>query len=158
MEKSKKKIWEVVIALSAYTIAMALVESAVVIYLRELYYPSGFFIQSAEDLAVIPYRILRIELWREMATIIMLIAISYLTFQKVKEKILAFVFAFSIWDIFYYLFLYIFLSWPPSLTTLDIYFLIPWLWIGPVWVPLILFSVLAIISLRLLVKRQHEAV
>lgn len=152
MEKNKKE--KIIMALFVYAIAMALVESAVVIYLRELYYPSGFFVQSAEDLAVIPYRILRVELWREAVTIIMLAGIGYLAFQKVKEKFLAFVFTFSVWDIFYYLFLYIFLGWPSSFATLDVYFLIPWPWIGPVWLPLIIFSILTTVSLRLLVKKS----
>lgn len=155
MEKNRKEIRKIIVALSAYAIAMALVESAVVIYLRELYYPLGFFIQSAEDLSIIPYKILRVELWREAATIIMLAAVGYLAFKKTKEKFLAFVFTFSIWDIFYYLFLYIFLGWPPSLTTLDIYFLIPWPRVGPVWLPLILFGILTVVSLRLLTKENN---
>lgn len=156
MEKNRKEIWKIITALSAYAIAMALLESAVIVYLRELYYPSGFFIRSAEDLAIIPYKVLRIELLREAATIIMLAAVGYLAFQRVKERFLAFIFAFSIWDIFYYLFLYIFLAWPPSFAALDIYFLIPWPWIGPVWFPLIIFSILAIISLYLLLKNNTK--
>src|SRR3989344_2393883 len=54
MDKSIK----IIFALLAYAIAMAAVEAAVVAYLRELYYPSGFFIQSAKDLVVMPARIL----------------------------------------------------------------------------------------------------
>ena len=132
---------------------MAMLEAAVIVYLRELYYPSGFFIQSAKDLAVMHPPILRVELWREAATIIMLAAVGFLSFNKIKEKFLAFIFIFSLWDLFYYFFLYLILRWPPSLATLDLYFLIPWPWVGPVWFPLILFSAGAIASLWLMFKK-----
>ncbi len=143
-------------ALSIYAVAMALVEAAVVVYLRELYYPSGFFIKSAADLAVMPSRILNVELWREAATIFMLTAVGYLAFSAAKYRLLAFIFAFSLWDLAYYLFLYIFLRWPPALGTTDVYFLIPWPWLGPVWFPLILFSFSAITSLWLILKIKDE--
>lgn len=149
MNKSIK----IISALSAYAVAMAMLEAAVVVYLRELYYPSGFFIQSAEDLAILPAHILSVELWREAATIIMLAAISFLSFNKIKERFLAFIFTFSIWDLFYYFFLYLILRWPPALATLDVYFLIPWPWVGPVWVPLILFGTGTIVSLWLMFKK-----
>ena len=150
-----KKI-KAISALAAYAIAMALVESAVVVYLRELYYPGGFFIQSAADLAVMPPRILNVELWREAATILMLAAVGYLAFNNFRKRAAAFFLAFSIWDLAYYLFLYIFLAWPPSLATPDVYFLIPRPWIGPVWFPLMFFSVIAIISIWFIFKK-HES-
>ena len=142
-------------ALAIYAIAMALVEAAVVVYLRELYYPLGFFIQSAADLEVIPLHILKVELWREAATIFMLAAVGYLAFSAAKYRLLAFIFAFSLWDLVYYLFLYLFLKWPPTLGTMDVYFLIPWPWLGPVWLPLILFSLAAIASLWLMLKTKE---
>ncbi len=138
-----------------YAVAMALVESAVVVYLRGLYYPTGFLIKSATDLAVIPSNILKLELWREAATIIMLVAVGFLAFPRVKEKFWGFVLAFSIWDIFYYFFLYVFIKWPSSLFTLDVYFLIPFPWVGPVWFPLMLFSALTIISLWIIIKSKE---
>ena len=135
-----------IITLAVYALAMALVEAAVVVYLRELYYPKGFFIQTAADLQIIPWKILRVEMWREAATIVMLAAVSFLAFDRLKEKLWVFIFAFSLWDIGYYLFLYTFLRWPPSLAALDVYFLIPSAWIGPVWFPLLIFSLLGVIS------------
>src|SRR3989344_4002889 len=143
---------EKITALAAYALAMALVEAAVVVYLRELYYPKGFFIQTAADLQVIQWKIMRVEIWREIATIIMLAAVSFLAFERLKEKLWAFIFAFSLWDIGYYLFLYVFLRWPPSLGATDVYFLIPQPWIGPVWFPILLFSTLGIISFWQLLK------
>jgi len=144
--------FKIAVFLSAYAVAMAMVEAAAVVYLRELYYPSGFSVASAADLAVVPAHILRVEFWREAATIVMLAAVALLAFSSRKARFLAFLWAFSVWDLGYYLFLYLFLGWPPSLDTLDAYFLIPWPWIGPVWFPLALFSVLGGASLYYLLK------
>lgn len=141
-----------VLALTVYAIAMGLIEAVVVVYLRELYYPSGFLIQSATDLQAIPLSILRIEMWREAATIVMLVAVGYLAYVTTKKRIAAFLFAFAIWDLAYYFFLYFFLGWPSSFTVLDVYFLIPFAWIGPVWIPLILFGLIAATSSWSLLK------
>ncbi len=141
-------------ALAVYAIAMAMVEAAVVIYLRALYYPSGFFIKSAADLAVMPPDILKVELWREAATIVMLLSVGFLSFSTWRHRVLAFLFTFSIWDLFYYLFLFIFLGWPPSFSTLDMYFLIPWPWVGPVWFPVALFIAVGTFSLCQLTKER----
>ncbi|OGY62503.1 MAG: hypothetical protein A2745_01295 [Candidatus Harrisonbacteria bacterium RIFCSPHIGHO2_01_FULL_44_13] len=151
MNKSIK----IIFALSVFAVAMAMVEAAAVVYLRELYYPSGFFIQSAKDLVVMPARILRVELWREAATIIMLAIVGFLAFSDWRKKFWAFVLAFSVWDLAYYLFLYVFIRWPSSLATPDVYFLIPWPWIGPVWIPLAIFILLMLVSLRLLLKDKN---
>ena len=44
---------------------------------------------------------------------------------------------FGVWDIFYYLFLKLFLDWPASFATWDILFLLPYPWVGPVWPPVV---------------------
>lgn len=155
MEKNKEKTGKIIIALSVYAVAMALVEAAVVVYLRQLYYPAGFFIRSVSDLIVMPNWISRVELGREAATIVMLASISFLAFARTRKRFWAFVWTFSIWDLAYYLFLYLFLAWPPSLSAIDVYFLIPLPWIGPVWIPLLLFSALAAISLRFIIKSNN---
>ncbi len=146
--ENKSGAIKILIALSVYAAAMALVEAAVVVYLRELYYSGGFIVRTAADLAVMPSGILNVELWREAATIVMLAAVGYLSSRKPRGRLAAFLFAFSVWDLAYYLFLYLFLRWPPSLATLDVYFLIPRAWIGPVWFPLVLFTILGIAAAR----------
>ena len=146
-----------IITLAVYAVAMALVEAAVVIYLRELYYPTGFLIRTTADVAVIPSGILNVELWREAATIIMLAAVAHLAFGDLQRKVAAFFWTFSIWDLTYYLSLFVFLSWPASLFTLDIYFLIPWPWIGPVLFPVALFSIIAVVSLWFIIKFKSES-
>ena len=104
-----------------YAIAMALLETAVVVYLRELYYKDGF----AFPLRNLPATIAITELLREAATVVMLVAIGFLCGKNKLQRFAYFCLAFAVWDIFYYVFLYVLLSWPQSLFTWDILFLIP---------------------------------
>jgi hypothetical protein len=124
----KKIFW-----LTLFSIAMGFMEAAIVIYLRKIYYPSGF----AFPLVPIDLPIAKVELFREFSTIIMLLAIGILSGNNAAEKFAGFIFSFGIWDIFYYVFLKIFLDWPESFFTADILFLIPFPWIGPVIAPCI---------------------
>jgi len=152
MKREKQKI----LAVAIYAVAMALVEAIAVLYFRELVYPKGFFTEIATDSQILPWNILRLEMWREAATIVMLAVVGFLAFERWKEKLWAFILAFSIWDLAYYLFLYIFSRWPPSLGAIDVYFLIPQPWIGPVWIPILLFSFLGIFSVWKLFKLQSK--
>jgi len=152
MKKNNRKV--IIFILALFAIAMAFVEASVVIYLRELYYPSGFLINSVNDLVALPSQILNVEILREASTIVMIAAVAYLAFPKTKEKLLSFLWIFALWDLFYYFFLYVFLGWPPSLATLDVYFLIPWPWVGPVWFPIALFSIVAVFSFWFLVREK----
>jgi len=53
-------------------------------------------------------------------------------------------------DIFYYVFLKIFINWPESLMTMDILFLLPVPWVGPVIAPLILSFLMILLALLIL--------
>ncbi|MEK6780624.1 MAG: hypothetical protein AABY93_02905 [Bacteroidota bacterium] len=122
-----------IIWLIAFSIAMGFLETAVVVYLRALYYPNGF----AFPLTVMDQQIGSIELLREAATVVMLAGVGILTGRSVNQRFAFFLGAFAIWDIFYYVFLKILLGWPESFYTWDILFLIPVPWIGPVLAPII---------------------
>jgi hypothetical protein len=61
--------------------------------------------------------------------------------------------AFGVWDIFYYLWLFVVLGWPASLFDWDILFLLPLPWIGPVIAP-VLISLLMIIAGVIIVRRS----
>ena len=60
-------MWLGVLNATAYAVAMAYVESAIVVYLRRLYYPKGFDF----PLVIIDVPTLLIEVGRETATIVM---------------------------------------------------------------------------------------
>jgi hypothetical protein len=137
----KKIIW-----VSIFSVAMAYLESAVVVYLREIYYPEGF----SFPLKYIPTNILIVEISREVATIIMLVSIGILSGKNFWEKFSYFMFSFGVWDIFYYIWLKIALNWPSSIFEWDVLFLIPIVWIGPVIAPVIISLSLIISALIIL--------
>ncbi|MCX7954357.1 MAG: hypothetical protein N3A01_04100 [Bacteroidales bacterium] len=130
-----------VITITIFSIAMAFLEGAVVVYLRELYYPHGFKFPLNTQ---IPINILVTEWIRELSTIIMLMSVGFIAGKNFNSKFAYFLISFGIWDIFYYVALKIFLNWPESLLTWDLLFLIPVAWVGPVLAP-ILCSLLMII-------------
>src|SRR3989344_2316171 len=130
----KKETQKTLLIVTIYAIAMGFLEAAVVIYLRKLYYPNGLDFPLK---GFIEPSILSIEWVREFFTIVMLITIGLLAGKKFYSKLSYFVYSFAIWDIFYYLFLKLYLNWPSSLMTWDLLFLIPWPWIGPVIAPLL---------------------
>ncbi len=125
---TRKALW-----LSLFAVTMAYLESAVVVYLRALYYPDGFEF----PLVVIVDRMAAIEIGREAATILMLLTVAALSGATAWERFALFCFTFGVWDICYYVWLSVFLGWPPSLLTTDVLFLIPAPWIGPVLAPLL---------------------
>jgi len=118
---------------SFFAVWMAYLESAVVVYLREIYYPEGFLF----PIKLIPTPMALIELGREAATIFMMLAIAFIVAKKAWTRMAYFMFCFGVWDIWYYVWLKIFLNWPESLLTWDLLFLIPAPWAGPVLAPVI---------------------
>lgn len=129
-----KPIIKTMIWLTIFSIAMGFLETSVVVYLRELYYPEGFkfpLVPVTRDIATT-------EFFRELATIIMLIGIGVMVGKNAIQRFVFFLYSFAIWDIFYYVFLKILLNWPESLFTWDILFLIPVPWVGPVIAPCII--------------------
>ena len=76
-----------------------------------------------------------VEIAREAATLILMGAAAWLADRRGWVRFAFYMVIFGVWDIFYYVGLYVVLGWPPSLFTLDVLFLIPILWVGPVWAP-----------------------
>lgn len=125
--------------LAAYAMAMALVEAAIVVHLRHLYYPENpralfpLILLNADDLAR--------ELARESATVVMILAVAMLAARDGVRRFAAFVFVFGLWDLFYYFWLKVYLDWPAQWLEWDILFLIPWPWLGP-WLAPVLIALL----------------
>ena len=133
--------------LTLFSIAMAFLESAVVVYLRIIYYPEGFDF----PLAPIDASVAVTEILRELATMIMLLTVSIIAGKNFRQRFAYFIFCFGVWDIFYYVFLYLLLGWPESLLTWDILFLIPVTWTGPVIVPVIVSLTMSGMALTILI-------
>jgi hypothetical protein len=128
MKPINKTIWIILFAVS-----MGYLESAVVIYIRAVYYPEGFEFPLKE---MAPY-LATTELIREVATLIMILAVGVLVAKERLHRFAWFLIVFGIWDIAYYVFLKLLIGWPESLLTTDILFLLPSLWTGPVIAPII---------------------
>ena len=118
-------------ALLLYAVAMGYLEAAVVVYLRAIYYPDGF----SFPLKPMDPGILRMEIGREAATVVMIFAIAWAAARSRWQTLIGFALVFGVWDIAYYVGLKILLGWPPSLFEPDVLFLIPIVWVGPVWAP-----------------------
>lgn len=145
-----KNLTHKLIIISLFAITMALLESAVVIYLREIMYPDGFRF----PLAPIHPHLALTEILREAATLVMLICIGLLAAKSFSRRFAWFVYSFAIWDIFYYVFLWLLLGWPESLMTWDVLFLIPATWTGPVITPLLITLLMILLAVTILVNAE----
>jgi len=134
-----------VACLAAFAVAMAFVEAAVVVYLREIIGAGPVF-----PMKEIPALLLVVEVGRETATIVMLVSVAVLSVRGGLRRMGAFLLAFAIWDIFYYVWLYATIGWPAVLADWDVLFLIPVPWVGPVWSVLLLSAGMIAFSVRFL--------
>ena len=140
-----------IFALFLFGITFGYVEASVVVYLRTIYEPLRQRISPRPPDELFPLittnqlreagpentRRLLTELGREAATLLMLAAIGLAVADTFQHWAAAFLIAFGVWDIFFYLFLKLLIDWPRSLLTWDLLFLIPVPWVGPVAAPVI---------------------
>ena len=144
MQLQAKKLWWVAL----FAIAMAYVESTVVVYIRKIYGISDLLL----DIPPFDPVIASIEVGRELATLVMLMAMGWAVGKSLQTRLSYTFFIFGVWDIFYYFWLRILFGWPNSLIETDLLFLIPLPWWGPVIAPvliaclMIIGGVLAVIS------------
>ncbi len=132
----RRWIWVVVFA-----IAFAYVESAVVVYLRKIYFDGSFDFPIAtlwKDGRRVLDPLIPVEMGREAATLVMLAAAGILAGRSGLQRFCFFMIAFGVWDLFYYLWLNVILGWPQSLMTWDLLFYIPLPWVGPVIAPVLI--------------------
>jgi hypothetical protein len=151
--------WRQLTASATFAAAFGFVEAAVVVYLRaalgmlpgyrgtlsELQHSSQSYEQAA-SLSQFPQSLLTIEMYREAATLVMLVSVALLAASKTSSRWAAFLWVFAVWDIAYYASLWATVRWPASLTDLDVLFLIPVPWIAQIWFPL-LVSALTIFAI-----------
>lgn len=147
------------LAVLVFGVAFGYVEAAVVFYLRRLldyhadysvvgkhvYLDLGFIAFLTPDRPVLGTDVVtQAEIAREAATIVMLAAVAYLAARGFWRRVAAFLVAFAAWDITYYVWLHVLTGWPARLTDLDVYFLIPVTWVGPVATPLVICTLMLV--------------
>jgi hypothetical protein len=145
-ENALRLLW-----LSAYALAMAYVEAAVVAYLRLLAPGQAFDAPQAAVADALPLHVVRIEIGREAATLVMLAAVACLAARKGWWQRLGYLlWVFAVWDVLYYAWLRVLIAWPPSFMTMDVLFLIPFVWAAPVVFPLAVSGVMVVLALVIL--------
>jgi len=167
-------IWTRLAVVVVFAVAMAFMEAAVVVYLRDLFHITGELVRSAPGtkdiwfslpfftllkpgalVSVLPQtRIAYIEVAREAATIAMLVCVGWLAGRTLRSRVAFFLCAFGAWDIGYYAFLRVLIGWPGSLRTPDVLFLIPGPWVAPVFLPMAV-SVAMILGAALLLRGER---
>ena len=143
----QKLLW-----LTLFGVGFAMVEAAVVIYLRQLLHVEG----SNITLSGIPRGIFTVEIVREFTTLVMLISVGVLAGSRPMGRFGSFIIAFGVWDIFYYVFLSMFHGWPRSFLDWDLLFLIPVPWMAPVLAPVLVSCGLIFSGYWLLIREQQK--
>ena len=142
--------WRRVGAVAVYAAAMGYFEAAAIIYLRVLH---GGVDPVTRVPTQPPISLVTAEVGREAATMVMLAAVGLLAGRGWAGRWGAFLLAFGLWDLTYYLFLAALAGWPASPLDWDVLFLIPLPWWGPVLAPALIAAAMAA-SGALLVLRE----
>jgi hypothetical protein len=131
-----KSPWPRLAGVFVFAVAFALVEAMVVVYLRKLF-SLEFALQFTPKRFHFPHAYLHFEQAREAATMVMLLAVGVLAGRTWWQRFAFWLFAFGVWDIFYYVWLWVYLRWPSGPSGRDLLFLIPNEWWAPVWQPVL---------------------
>lgn len=123
-----------IIPVGLFAVSMAYLEAAVVVYIRRIYGISDLLL----DIPPFDPLFAPIEVGRELATLIMLLSVGWAVGKSLQARLSYTFIIFGVWDIFYYIWLRLFIGWPKSLFSPDILFLIPLPWWGPVVAPLLI--------------------
>jgi len=138
-----------------FGVAFAYFEAAVVVYLREIFYPDGFTFPLTEfGIGISPLwrRLLITEVGREAASMILILTAAWLFGRNLQQRFAYFMVIFAIWDIFYYVWLKVLLNWPDSIMDWDILFLIPIAWASPVLYPVLISLALLLLAITILYR------
>ena len=93
------------------------------------------------------------EYGREIATLLLLLGPAMAAGRTGRERLALFLYTFAVWDETYYLWLKLWTGFPTDLSSMDIYFLVPIAWYGPVWFPvLVVMPTLIVAALWLLTR------
>ncbi len=143
----------VLIYAALFGLAFGFVEASVVVYLRaatgmlpgyehgtlaDVQRLSADYQQQLRD--DFPHSLITVEICREAATMLMLIAVACLAAPRRRERWATFLWSFALWDIAYYAGLWATVRWPHTLRDVDVLFLIPVPWLAQVWFPLLVSS------------------
>jgi hypothetical protein len=150
-----KAICKRLCAVVIFGVAFAYIESAVVVYLRAIFYPDGFTFPLAEfgiNAGPLWRQLLLTEIGREAATLVLIVTTAWLIGLNHRQRVAYFLAIFAVWDIFFYVWLKVLINWPASVMDWDILFLIPVTWASPVIAPVIVSVVLLMFAVIILYR------
>ena len=134
-----------------FSIAFAYIESAVVVYLRAIFHSEGFSFPLTEfGTSPLWEKFFLIEVGRELATLVLILTGCWLFGRNSRRRFAYFLTIFAVWDIFYYIWLKLFLDWPASIMDWDILFLIPVVWASPVLAPVLASLTMLVFAVTIL--------
>ena len=133
------------VAVLAFGAAFGLVEATVVVYLRAALglVPGAVMAHDSDTFGTFE----AVEIVRELATLVMIAAVGWIAGRRRLERLAWAAVVFGAWDIVYYAGLRLAIGWPPTLDTLDVLFLVPGPWVGPVWAPVLVSLALVVAGL-----------
>ena len=99
---------------------------------------------------------LRIEIFREFSTLVMLILVSLFAFTQRIKRWAAFFFTWGVRDIFYYVWLKILIRWPAHWTDWGILVLIPVPWVAPFITPVMMAFFFMLGGLLIILKNVEK--
>ena len=129
--KVVRQVWPVAL----FAVGMAYLESAIVVYLREIWEIGDTLFPVMPMFEPETQRLMLVEVGREAATLVMFVALAFAIARTRAQWWAVVIIAFGVWDIFYYAWLEVLLGWPASLGTWDVLFLLPGQMTGPVYAP-----------------------
>src|SRR5215213_9161544 len=111
------------VSLWLFALAFGWIEGCVVVYLRDLYLrdaaTQGPGIGMQITAVALPIRTVKLELVREACTLVVLAAVGVMASRRLAGRWGAFLVGFGVWDLMYYVTLWLVIGWPDSLTTWD---------------------------------------
>jgi len=131
--------------ITAFAIAFAFVEAACAISLKALYYPGGW----KPPFHALPGTANLIEQAREIATLVMIASAAAASRPAPREWLARALWIFGLWDLGYYVFLRWLTGYPTGLFDLDLVFLVPIVWVFPVWVAIVVSVASLLLALKL---------
>jgi len=110
--------------------------------------------QQTQQLPYLPPSLHTLEIFREAATMLMLLSVAVIAEHRRGECFAVFLWIFALWDIGYYAALWATVRWPSSPTSSDVLFFIPVPWTSQVWFPILISAATA--AVVLLTRNQHR--
>ena len=167
--------WRQVAIVSVFAVAMAYLESAALIYLRNIFpitsragvaapsqtdiwksLPYFTLLKPSALLTVLPNtKFAQMEMWRGVAVIVVLVCMAWLVGSNLKVRTAFFLYIFGVWNIVHYVFLRLLSGWPTSPSSKDVLFMIPGPSVAAVFVPILVSAAMIAVGILILKTDEH---